>query len=355
VELHESSQGQWENRSAGTLELFRELLRASLEAGGVAAAICTADGRVQAITAQAETLLGSPGRVDSEGQILAALAARAREHRTAESLRAEANANEGVVRVPLLEEDAIQLERHDLPGGLTMWLLTRVTGPEAQARRSEILSIASHDLRSPLANVKSYAGMIVGGRGPPLEPRIQRAAQVISKNADRGLKLVDDLVDLRKAEEHRLQLDRAQVLVNEPLRLAFEEARAAATDKGVNLIWSAGDALPTMNLDEDRFRRMVRALLEAGIRRTPPGGDVRLVAEVRDPELYLAVEDEGERPSLREVALAFDRDHQILQNRKLLPGVSLLLAQHVARAHGGKVGFVPRPGTGAIYYLVLPR
>ncbi len=335
-------------------ELHRDALRAALEAAGVAAALCRSDGRAEMITGPAETLLGGPGRVDSEREIFAAVAARANEARSADSIRAEAEAT-GTVRVSLLEEGAIRLDRHDLPGGFRLWLLARETGPEAQERRTEILSIASHDLRSPLANVKSYAGMIVGGRGPPLEPKIKRAAQVISKNADRGLKLVDDLVDLRKAEENRLQLDRTPVPVHEPLRLAFEEARPAATDKGVNLLWSAGDVFPTMNLDEDRFRRMIRALLEAGIRRTPPGNDVRLVAEVRENELYLAVEDEGERPSLREVALAFDRDHQILQHRKLLPGVSLALSQHVARAHGGRVGFVPRSGTGAFFFVVLPR
>jgi signal transduction histidine kinase len=343
------------DRPATAPEIPRDVLRAALEAGNVAAVICTADGRVQAITPQAESLLGGPGRIDSEGQMLAALSAAAHEPKSPDALRAEADARSGGMRVSLLEEGALKVDRHDLPGGLRMWTLSRETGPEAQERRSEILSIASHDLRSPLANVKSYAGMIVGGRGPPLEPKLKRAAQVIAKNADRGLRLVDDLVDLRKAEESRLLVDRAQVPVNEPLRLAFEEARASATDKGVNLIWSAGDVFPTMAVDEDRFRRLVRALLEAGIRRTPPGGDVRLVAEVRDTELYLAVEDDGDRPSLRDVALAFDRDHQILQHRKLMPGVSLALAQHVARAHGGRVGFVPRAGPGAIYFLVLPR
>lgn len=343
------------DRSASPPEIPRDVLRAALEAGNVAAVLCSAEGAVQAITPQAESLLGGPGRIDSEGQMLAALTAAAHEPKSPEVLRAEADAKAGGLRVPLLGEGALKVDRHDLPGGLRMWILSRETGPEAQERRSEILAIASHDLRSPLANVKSYAGMIVGGRGPPLEPKIKRAAQVIAKNADRGLRLVDDLVDLKKAEESRLQIDRTQVSVNEPLRLAFEEARPSATDKGVNLIWSAGEAFPTMPLDEDRFRRMVRALLEAGIRRTPPGGDVRLVAEVRDTELYLAVEDDGERPSLREVAMAFDRDQQILQHRKLVPGVSLALAQYVARAHGGRVSFVPRAGSGAIFSLVLPR
>lgn len=331
----------------------RDVLRAVLAAADVAAVVCAADGRIEVLTPQAESLLGGPGPIDSEGQMLSALVAEAHEPKDAEQLRAEADA--GGLRISLLGEGALRVVRRELPGGHRVWLLARETGPESLDRRGELIAIASHDLRSPLANVKSYAGMIIGGRGPPLEPKLKRAAQVIAKNADRGLRLVDDLVDLRKAEESRLLLDRTSVPVTEPLRLAFEEARPSATDKGVNLIWSAGDFIPTMQLDEDRFRRMMRALLEAAIRRTPPGGDVRLLVELRDNELYLAVEDEGERPSLREAALAFDRDHQILANRKLVPGISLALAQHVARAHGGHVGFVPKAGQGAVFFAVLPR
>ncbi len=331
----------------------RELVRAALEAAGVAAILCDRGGDVAAVTPAAQALLGDAALARNEDDLLGRLASRATEHRTPGELREQAEA--GGARIPVLEDGALRVERRELPDGLRLWVLGHEADGGGQQRRQEILGIASHDMRSPLANVRSYAGMILGGKGPPLDPRVKRAAQVIAKNADRGLRLVDDIIDLRRADEKQLSLERSNVPLEEVLRLAFEEVRTAATDKGVRLAWSAPDGLPVLSVDEDKLRRAVRALLEAAVRRTPTDGEVRLVAEARSAEIFVAVEDEGDRPSVQEAALAFDRDHQTIQARKLTAGVSLALAQEVARAHGGRVGCVPRGNIGAMYYLVLPR
>ena len=330
-----------------------ELLRATLEAAGVAAILCEKNGDVAAVTPAAQALLADAALARSETDLLSRVAARATEPRTVEELREQAEA--GGARVPMLDDGALRLERRELPGGLRLWVVGHELDGEGVKRRQEILGIASHDMRSPLANVRSYAGMILGGKGPPLDPRVKRAAQVIAKNADRGLRLVDDVIDLRRADEKQLTLERSNVPLEEVLRLAFEEVRTTATDKGVRLVWSAQDGLPILAVDEDKLRRAVRALLEAGVRRTPTDGEVRLVAEARSSEIYIAVEDEGERPSVQEAALAFDRDHQTITSRKLSAGVSMALAQEVARAHGGRVGCAPRGNVGAMFYLILPR
>jgi len=331
----------------------RELVRAALEAADVAGILCEANGDVAAVTPAAQALLADAALARTESDFLARVAAKATEPKTVAELREQAQA--GGARVPVLDDGALRLERRELPAGLRLWVIDHESDGEEVKKRQEILGIASHDMRSPLANVRSYAGMILGGKGPPLDPRIKRAAQVIAKNADRGLRLVDDLIDLQRADEKQLSLERSNVPLEEVLRLAFEEVRPAATDKGVRLVWSAQDGLPILSVDEDKLRRAVRALLEAAVRRTPTDGEVRLVAEARQSEIYIAVEDEGERPTVQEAALAFDRDHQTLAARKLTAGVSMALAQEVARAHGGRVGCVPRGNVGALFYMVIPR
>ncbi len=234
-------------------------------------------------------------------------------------------------------------------------VLREGTGGEAAERLDDLMGIASHDLRSPLANIRSYAGMILAGRGAPLDPRVKRAAQVIAKNADRGLRQIDDLVDLIRAEAGLLDLEPPSLPTIEVLRLAFEEARPSAVEKEIVLTWAAPDGLLAETVDADKMRRSLRALLDEGIRRTPPGGEVRLVAESRAEELYLAVEDAGPRPSLEETTRAFDWEEQALASRRLGVGVSLALCQAVARAHGGRTGMAPRDPTGAVWYIALPR
>lgn len=332
---------------------MRDLIRAALEAAGAAAVLIQKDGELVSMTPAAQALLGEAAQAKNEADMFGRLAAMSAEPPSPTDLQSKAEA--GGVRVQVLENGTLRLDRHELPGGLRLWILSHEVGSEDARKKEELLGIASHDMRSPLANVRSYAGMILGSKGPPLDPMVKRAAQVISKNADRGLRLVDDIVDLRRADEAGLGLERSNVPLEEVLRLAFEEVRPAATDKGVRLAWSAPDGLPILSVDEDKLRRAVRSLLEAALRRTPTDGEVRLVAENRSSEIFVAVEDDGERPSVQETALAFDRNHQTLKARKLSAGVSLALAQEIVRAHGGRVGCVPRGSVGAMFYLILPR
>lgn len=332
---------------------IRDLVRAALEAAGVAAVLFQKDGGLIAMTPAAQALIGEAAVARDETDLLTRLAGMSAEPPSAGDLKSLAES--GGARVAILEDGTLRLEMRELPGALRLWLIDHEEDGDSNRRKEELLGIASHDMRSPLANVRSYAGMILGGKGPPLDPRVKRAAQVIAKNADRGLRLMDDLVDLRRADESRLGLEKTSVPLEEVLRLAFEEVRPAATDKGVRLAWSAPDGLPILSVDEEKLRRAVRALLEAALRRTPTEGEVRLVAENRSSEIFVAVEDDGERPSVQEAALAFDRDHQTLKARKLGAGVSLALAQEIVRAHGGRVGCVPRGSLGAMYYLILPR
>lgn len=327
-----------------------DAVRAALEVAGVSAVICDAQGRVLGSTEGARQHVGAAALARTEEDLLAALASRS-PSTSVEDLRQAVGTSE--VRVHLDGGPTLRVDRREIAGDLRVWLLRPEPCGDG-AGRGEILGIASHDLRSPLANVRSYAGMVLGARGPPLDPRVLRALQVIARNADRGLALVDDLVDLGRSEHALLQLETEPADLAELLRLAFEEVRPGAGDRGVLLRWDVPGALPRIAVDPGRLRRAIRALLEAGIRRTPPGARVTLTAEIRGAEICVAVEDEGSPIDVREAALAFDRDHQILAVRKLAAGVSLALARVIARAHGGRVGCVPLAGRGAMHFLALP-
>lgn len=226
--------------------------------------------------------------------------------------------------------------------------------PSPDPRRLEILRIEGHDLRSPLANIRSYASMLLSRRGSPLDPRIQRAAEVIVKNADKGLQLVDDLMDLARADEGGLDLETAPSAIGGILRVALEEDLPAFQDRGLRVDLSIPDDLPPLHVDPARLRRAVRALVETALRRAPEGSVVGVGAEMRQGELWIRVEDEGDRLSSQEATLSFDRDHQTLASKKLAPGIGLALARAIAEAHGGRVGALPRDPAGAVHYLVLP-
>lgn len=223
---------------------------------------------------------------------------------------------------------------------------------ETKDERLETIRIEGHDLRSPFANIRSYASMLLSRRSAPLDARTKRAAEVIVRNADRGLQLIDDLVDLQRAELGSLPLELSPDSLATLTQQAVEAERPTAEQKGISLEVDIGQELPYLPLDGARIRRAIQALLGAALRRAPEGGRVRVRAELRGDELRVEILDPAPM-SERDAARAFDRVHQMLTHRRLAPGIGLALARAVAEGHGGAVEAFSTPD-GGVHALSLP-
>jgi len=227
-------------------------------------------------------------------------------------------------------------------------------GSEEGGEVGELLGIAAHDLRSPLANIRSYAGMILSGRGAPLEPRVERAARVIVKNADRGLRQVDDLLDLIRSQSGQLSLEEETFSLEALIRDGIRRAEPLAAENDVKLQWEADGAELLLTGDEEMLGRAFAALVEAAIRRSPAGGEVPIEAEVRPTHIVVTARDAGGTPDAEELEEAFDWLYQVVTNNRLVAGLSLGLCSAVVEAHGGTVGVDPADG-GARWFISLPR
>jgi len=220
-------------------------------------------------------------------------------------------------------------------------------------RALEVLRIEGHDLRSPLANIRSYASMILARR-EGLDARTRRAAEIIVKNADRGLRLIDEWIDLLRSAHARLELSKSPCPVATVARLALSDELAEFEEKGVRVQTELDDDLPSLELDGGRIRRAIGALLKAARRRAPEGTTVTLRARREGDRIRIEVEDEGARPSQEEAALSYDAEFQMLAHRRMAPGLEMALTRAVAEAHGGEAGAEPVEEGGALHYLELP-
>jgi two-component system sensor histidine kinase MtrB len=223
---------------------------------------------------------------------------------------------------------------------------------DAREERLEAIRIEGHDLRSPFANIRSYAAMLLSRRSEPVDPKTKRAAEVIARNADRGLQLIDDLIDLERAELGGLLLEISPDSIATLAQQAVEEERQEAEQKGVEVRTELPPHLPYLPLDGARVRRAIRALVAAALRRASEGTRVLVRVELREDEVWVEVEDSAPL-SQRDAANAFDRQRQMLAHRKMVPGVSMALARAVAEGHGGRVEAYPTQ-TGGVHALILP-
>lgn len=242
-----------------------------------------------------------------------------------------------------------------LPAGGRLETFHDLTVRQAElARREELLGVAIHDLRAPLANVRSYAGLLLSGKMPEVEPRVRRSAEVIARNADRALRLLQTYFDAHRAETGELEIDRQPVPLANLLQELLAARRASAAEKSVELAATFPATLPTVVGDHDRLLNALGAMLDNAIVRSPPNARVEVVYDDRPREAWIGFVDGGPTLSASEVREAFDRDAQALRERRLGAGFAVAVARSIARTHGGDAGVSSAPGR-TIFSMSLPR
>jgi len=238
-----------------------------------------------------------------------------------------------------------------LGGGLSVLTLEERVEDEAQLRL-RFLSIASHDLRGPIANVRGYASFLLDLRSD-LDEKARRSLETILRNADKALGLLREVFDSGQAEYQPLELFQERRALLPLVNRALEEARTEATNRGVTLNVQLPESLPEMAMDEDALSHAVSAFLLHGVSRTGTGQAVDISAGVKDGTLHLSVGDPGPRLSDEDALHAFDRDVRTAQEGKLSFGFRLALARAEVESHGGTVG-IERLPERTVFFLSLP-
>jgi two-component system, OmpR family, sensor kinase len=223
---------------------------------------------------------------------------------------------------------------------------------EATRRRVRYLSLASHDLRGALANIRSYAAMLLSGR-IPLEPKAQRGLETILRNADRALAFSQDFFDSSRAELGALAFEREQQSLEPLLAAAVERQQAAAQAAHVSLIFHSQAALPPVEIDAGRIQHAVESFVQHQLLRTQPGERIHVHAGLSAAGVRVEVRREGLPLSEEDTALVFSHQERAFREKKLEDALRVHLARQEVEVHGGSVG-VETDVDGTTLFLTLP-
>ncbi len=224
--------------------------------------------------------------------------------------------------------------------------------------RDEVLGIVSHDLGNPLQAIfigleameRSRAGR-AGGRPGQEEyylTAIRRSAEVMER-------LIQDLLEVRRMEAGRLELQRAPrdlgVLVLEALEMLAPLARVKAI-RIENEIPREG--LPPLDLDSDRIQQVLSNLVGNAVKHTPEEGCVRIWCRLVATEVEIRVEDTGPGIPAADLERVFDRFWTAGKGRSKGVGLGLAIARGIVRGHGGRIWAESREGAGSTFAFTLP-
>lgn len=225
---------------------------------------------------------------------------------------------------------------------------------EADHLKTALLSMVSHDFRSPLAGIKaSVTGLLQGGQ--PWDPEAQRELLAgIDREADRLNGMVGNILALSRLEAGAWRPRREPVEVGE-LAGAALDSFAAEENRRISVHLQEG--LGEFSLDETQIVQVLRNLIENALKYSPPGSPVELRARREGDSLVVEVLDRGPGLAAGEEGQIFAPFYRAERYREsALPGTGLGLAvsRGLARAHGGDLAAANRPGGGARFVLTLP-
>jgi signal transduction histidine kinase len=219
---------------------------------------------------------------------------------------------------------------------------------DAAARaKAEFLATMSHELRTPLNAIIGFSDVILAERfGPLANARYLHYAKDINRSGAHLLEIVNDILEIAKAESGRLEL--AEEVVDIPLLAKGMEALFAdrVEETGIRFDCVLPDFVPLLRADERRVKQMLVSLLDYAFKFTPQGGAVRLAAAAQPRRgLAIVVEDTGIGfdPKLKpRLVEAFFQADSSLARRHEGTGLGLPIVDLIIRAHGGTLELEPR-------------
>jgi signal transduction histidine kinase len=200
--------------------------------------------------------------------------------------------------------------------------------------RVQLVAWASHDLRTPLANMQAMLEALEDGLAGPDEylPALHEQVRAFAR-------LVDDLFELARIDAGALTLELREAQLSGLVRGCLTGLAAEARARGVRLDATVDDRL-TVRCAPEKVERVLLNLLTNALRHTPSDGAVAVRAEPGNEEVEITVEDTG-------VGLATEADGRG-------PGFGLAIAKGFVEAHGGRIWTENRPGGGARVSFTLP-
>jgi len=224
---------------------------------------------------------------------------------------------------------------------------------QSESLRNTLLASISHDLRTPLA-VMAGAGSTLAQHGSSLDETTRQAlALTIETRAREMSELISNVLDLTRFESGALALRRDWESVDDLAAVALERMQDRLAEHPVDLRLS--DELPPVFVDASLVVQLLANLFDNFVKYTPSGSRATVTAVPEGALLRVIVDDDGPGLPAGDPARLFDK-FQRGDGEGVIAGVGLGLAicRAIARAHGGDISAVARPGGGARFELTLP-
>lgn len=209
--------------------------------------------------------------------------------------------------------------------------------------KDDFVSLASHELRTPMTAIKSYLWMALAGKGGPLNEKQTFYLQRSYSSVDRLIKLVNDMLNISRIESGRLTVQMTPAHIEQLVRETIDEVGPRASELGVTIVFDKNDAaVPEVLADPDKIKEILYNLIGNSMKFTPKDGKISVSFAEKDKMVEVAVKDTGS-------GIAQEDLQKLFQKFGILPGsyvtnqavsgtgLGLYICRSLIELHGGKI------------------
>ena len=227
---------------------------------------------------------------------------------------------------------------------------------EAEEMKSTFISVISHELKTPVALIKGYAGTLRREDAHWDEETVRESVGVIEEEADRLTQLIDNLLDASRLQAGQMQLNKTDVRLDKMSARIVDKFRTQTSQHSFELNFV--DDFPHIQGDEERLRQVLSNLISNAIKYSPNGGLITIAGHFDYEQVYVAITDQGIGIPAGERERIFDRFYRVesaLSRRTQGAGLGLYLVKSVIEAHGGRIWVSSNSGKGSTFVFTVPR
>jgi signal transduction histidine kinase len=239
---------------------------------------------------------------------------------------------------------------------LRLGKVERLFMQDVENTKSDLLALASHQLRTPATGVKQYLGILREGIMGPLTPSQQEMIEKAYDTNERQLHVINDLLYVSKVEAGQLSIDPVITDVTKITKDAISSLEPRAKEKDIDVIFNAKKAVH-ITADDRYVGMIIENLISNAIKYSYPSSKVRVTLKLSNAAMVLKVADRGVGIDQADIEKAFDKFNRIdnpLSRQEGGSGLGLFLASQLAKGHGGSISVEKKKGKGTTFVLTLP-
>lgn len=247
-------------------------------------------------------------------------------------------------------------QKEELQGLTTRLAAANAKLTDLSRFKTELLSLASHQIKSPLAAIKGYVSLLKDGSFGSLPNEAGKAVDKVQRSADQLFELVSSLLDLRKVEEGRMDYQFAKVDMGPLTRGVVEELGQLASAKKLKLEFSASAREFMVSADAQKLRQVIQNIIDNAIKYTE-SGSVRINLDKIAGKVILTCADTGYGMAPEVVERLFTEFMRDERLKKMIrgTGLGLYIAKKIVEAHGGTIRCESRgENQGSTFTVTLP-